>query len=63
MLVGDLDSLSAVDAAVMIASGMPVITAPAAKDETDPELTEIIGSLSAPPPVTDRTPRVSVAGV
>ena len=38
LLVGDLDSLPAGDAAAIRASGTPVITVPAAKDETDLEL-------------------------
>ena len=38
LLVGDLDSLSAGEAALVTAGGVPVITAPAAKDETDLEL-------------------------
>ncbi len=38
LLVGDLDSLAAEEAAAVIANGTPVITAPAAKDETDTEL-------------------------
>jgi thiamine pyrophosphokinase len=38
LLVGDLDSLGAEEEAVAAASGVPVITAPAAKDETDLEL-------------------------
>ena len=38
LLVGDLDSLGAKEAALVAASGVPVITAPAAKDETDLEL-------------------------
>ena len=38
LLVGDLDSLGADEAALVVASGVPVITAPAAKDETDLEL-------------------------
>ena len=38
LLVGDLDSLSADEAALVTAGGVPVITAPAAKDETDLEL-------------------------
>lgn len=38
LLVGDLDSLGAEDAARVAASGVPIITAPAAKDETDLEL-------------------------
>jgi len=38
LLVGDLDSLSAEETALVIANGTPVITAPAAKDETDLEL-------------------------
>ena len=38
LLVGDLDSLSAEEAALVTAAGVPVITAPAAKDETDLEL-------------------------
>ena len=38
LLVGDLDSLSADEAALVAARGVPVITAPAAKDETDLEL-------------------------
>ena len=38
LLVGDLDSLSAEDAAIVIAGGTPVIVAPASKDETDLEL-------------------------
>ena len=38
LLVGDLDSLSADEAALVAAAGVPVITAPAAKDETDLEL-------------------------
>jgi thiamine pyrophosphokinase len=38
LLVGDLDSLGAEETARVIDSGVPVITAPAAKDETDLEL-------------------------
>ena len=38
LLVGDLDSLSTDEAAHVAAGGVPVITAPAAKDETDLEL-------------------------
>jgi thiamine pyrophosphokinase len=38
LLVGDLDSLPAEDGAAISAGGTPVITAPAAKDETDTEL-------------------------
>lgn len=38
LLVGDLDSLPPADAAAMRAAGTPVITAPAAKDDTDLEL-------------------------
>ena len=38
LLVGDLDSLGADEAALVAATGVPVITAPAAKDETDLEL-------------------------
>ena len=38
LLVGDLDSLSADETAQVAARGVPVITAPAAKDETDLEL-------------------------
>jgi len=38
LLVGDLDSLSAADAAALAAEGAVTITAPAAKDETDLEL-------------------------
>lgn len=38
LLIGDLDSLSASEAAAVAASGVPIITAPAAKDETDLEL-------------------------
>jgi thiamine pyrophosphokinase len=38
LLVGDLDSLDPEEAALVAASGVPVITAPAAKDETDLEL-------------------------
>ena len=38
LLVGDLDSLSAEEATLVTAAGVPVITAPAAKDETDLEL-------------------------
>ena len=38
LLVGDLDSLGIEEAARVIDSGVPVITAPAAKDETDLEL-------------------------
>ncbi len=38
LLVGDLDSLPAEDAAALHASGAPVITAPAAKDDTDLDL-------------------------
>jgi len=38
LLVGDLDSLGAEEAARVAASGVPVITAPAEKDETDLEL-------------------------
>ena len=38
LLVGDLDSLGAEESALVTASGVPVITAPAAKDETDLEL-------------------------
>jgi len=38
LLVGDLDSLGAEGAALVAARGVPVITAPAAKDETDLEL-------------------------
>ncbi len=38
LLVGDLDSLGAEEAAHVAASGVPIITAPAAKDETDLEL-------------------------
>jgi thiamine pyrophosphokinase len=38
LLVGDLDSLSAEETAVVIDSGTPVISAPTAKDETDLEL-------------------------
>jgi thiamine pyrophosphokinase len=38
LLVGDLDSLAADEAAALEASGVPVITAPRAKDETDLEL-------------------------
>ena len=38
LLVGDLDSLGADEAALVVARGVPVITAPAAKDESDLEL-------------------------
>jgi thiamine pyrophosphokinase len=38
LLVGDLDSLGAAEAALVAASGVPVITAPTGKDETDLEL-------------------------
>lgn len=38
LLVGDLDSLTADEAAVLRAAGTPVVTAPAAKDDTDLEL-------------------------
>jgi thiamine pyrophosphokinase len=38
LLVGDLDSLPAGEAAALAAAGVPVITAPRAKDETDLEL-------------------------
>lgn len=38
LLVGDLDSLPASDAAALAAAGAPVITVPAAKDDTDLEL-------------------------
>jgi thiamine pyrophosphokinase len=38
LLVGDLDSLSADEAALVATRGVPVIIAPAAKDETDLEL-------------------------
>jgi thiamine pyrophosphokinase len=38
LLVGDFDSLSTEEAALVTAAGVPVITAPAAKDETDLEL-------------------------
>ena len=38
LLVGDLDSLGTEEAALVAARGTPVITAPAAKDETDLEL-------------------------
>jgi len=38
LLVGDLDSLPAADLRAVQAAGVPVITAPAAKDETDLEL-------------------------
>jgi len=38
LLVGDLDSLGAEEAALVAARGAPIITAPAAKDETDLEL-------------------------
>jgi len=38
LLVGDLDSLPADEAAAMQAEGIPVATAPQAKDETDLEL-------------------------
>ncbi len=38
LLVGDLDSLPAEDAAALRTAGTPVITAPAAKDDTDLEL-------------------------
>jgi thiamine pyrophosphokinase len=38
LLVGDLDSLGTEEAAHVAATGVPVITAPTAKDETDLEL-------------------------
>jgi thiamine pyrophosphokinase len=38
LLVGDFDSLSADEAALATAAGVPIITAPVAKDETDLEL-------------------------
>ena len=38
LLIGDLDSLPATEAATLTAAGTPVITAPTAKDETDLEL-------------------------
>jgi thiamine pyrophosphokinase len=38
LLVGDLDSLGTEETAHVAATGVPVITAPAAKDETDLEL-------------------------
>jgi thiamine pyrophosphokinase len=38
LLIGDLDSLSVTEAAAVAAAGVPIITAPAAKDETDLEL-------------------------
>jgi thiamine pyrophosphokinase len=38
LLVGDLDSLGAEEEALVAAGGVPIITAPAAKDETDLEL-------------------------
>lgn len=38
LLVGDLDSLGTEEAALVATHGVPVITAPAAKDETDLEL-------------------------
>ncbi len=38
LLVGDLDSLSTEDAALLAAAGIPTIGAPRAKDETDLEL-------------------------
>jgi thiamine pyrophosphokinase len=38
LLVGDLDSLGAKEAALVANNGVPVITAPTAKDETDLEL-------------------------
>jgi thiamine pyrophosphokinase len=38
LLVGDLDSLPADEAAALQAEGIPVVTAPRAKDETDLEL-------------------------
>ncbi len=38
LLVGDLDSLPKRDAAAIRATGIPTVTAPAAKDETDLEL-------------------------
>ena len=38
LLVGDLDSLGTDEAALVAATGVPVITAPTAKDETDLEL-------------------------
>ncbi len=38
LLIGDLDSLSGPDARALAAAGIPAITAPAAKDETDLEL-------------------------
>jgi thiamine pyrophosphokinase len=38
LLIGDLDSLPGVEASAIVATGTPVITAPAAKDETDLEL-------------------------
>jgi thiamine pyrophosphokinase len=38
LLVGDLDSLGTEEEALVAAGGVPIITAPAAKDETDLEL-------------------------
>jgi thiamine pyrophosphokinase len=38
LVVGDLDSLDPEEVALVAASGVPIITAPAAKDETDLEL-------------------------
>ena len=38
LLIGDLDSLPAEDTAALAGAGVPILRAPAAKDETDLEL-------------------------